>query len=52
MIRDPDFIAESVKRGYEIEPMTGEDLQRVVKEALSMPPDVIERARQATQVGS
>jgi tripartite-type tricarboxylate transporter receptor subunit TctC len=52
VIRDPDFIAESVKRGYEIEPMTGSELEQVVKEALSMPPDVIERARQATQVGS
>ncbi len=51
VIRDPDFLAESAKRGYDVEPLTGAELQQVVSEALSMPADVIERTRAATQGG-
>jgi tripartite-type tricarboxylate transporter receptor subunit TctC len=51
VMQDPDYIAASRQRGFDIEYMSGVELQRVVKEALSMPDDVIQRTREATQIG-
>ncbi|MQA67066.1 MAG: hypothetical protein GEU76_14390 [Alphaproteobacteria bacterium] len=45
MIRDGDFLAEVKKRNIEFDPLTGEELQKVVSEAGSIPPSLVARAR-------
>jgi tripartite-type tricarboxylate transporter receptor subunit TctC len=51
VMKDPEYLAASERRGFEVEPMRGVDLEHVVNEALSMPDDVIQRAREATKIG-
>ncbi len=50
MVRDPDVLAEAKKRGVEVEPVSGMDMQRTVSDILSVQPEVIERARAVTQI--
>jgi tripartite-type tricarboxylate transporter receptor subunit TctC len=50
MTRDPEFIAESVKRGFEVEPMTGAELQKMVADAMSVTEDVAQRTRDVTRL--
>jgi tripartite-type tricarboxylate transporter receptor subunit TctC len=45
MLRDPDFIAETDRAQMEIAPSTGEEAQRVATSMLSMPPNVLARAK-------
>ena len=52
MVRDPEFIAESLKRGFEVEPMSGAELQKLVAEVMSMNEDVAKRTRDVTQFGT
>ena len=40
---DPDFLADIKKRGLEVEPSTGEELEKLAKEVMVQPPEVIER---------
>lgn len=42
---DPLFLADVKKRRYELDPSTGEELEAIVKEAMSQPPEVIERLK-------
>ena len=41
-MKDPDFLAEAKKAGWEIRPTSGEDLQALAKEVIDQPPEVIE----------
>jgi hypothetical protein len=43
-LADPDFIAEAGKTQLEIEPMTGEDIARMLAKAYAVPKGVVERA--------
>jgi tripartite-type tricarboxylate transporter receptor subunit TctC len=43
-LADPDFIAEAGKTQLEIEPMTGEDIARMLAEAYAVPKVIVERA--------
>jgi tripartite-type tricarboxylate transporter receptor subunit TctC len=49
MIQDPDFIAETTKRKIEIDPLSGEKLQKVVAEALAVSPQILEKAKAAAR---
>lgn len=49
MVRDPEFIAESEKRGFDVEPMTGTELQKVIVDAMSVDEDIARRTREVTQ---
>ena len=40
---DPDFLGDIKKRGLEAEPSTGEELEKLAKEVMVQPPEVIER---------
>jgi tripartite-type tricarboxylate transporter receptor subunit TctC len=42
-MKDPALLAQARKQGLEISPVSGEDLQRVVQDMLSMPKPVIDR---------
>jgi len=40
---DPAFLADVKKRGLEAKPSTGEELEKLAKEVMAQPPEVIER---------
>ena len=42
---DEQFRAEVKKRGYEFDPVGGEELERLAKEIIGQPPEVIERLK-------
>jgi tripartite-type tricarboxylate transporter receptor subunit TctC len=42
---DPEFLAEIKKRRYELEPVSGEEVEALAKEALAQPAEVIERMK-------
>ena len=50
MVRDPEFIAESTKRGFDVDPMTGVELQKMVADAMSVGDDVAQRTRDVTRL--
>ncbi|HWP58885.1 MAG TPA: tripartite tricarboxylate transporter substrate-binding protein [Candidatus Acidoferrales bacterium] len=41
MLRDGEFLAEAQKRGWEINPVGGEQLEALAKEVVNQPPEVI-----------
>lgn len=41
-LKDPSFSEEAKKRGWEITPVTGDQLEIIAKEVIDQPPDVIE----------
>lgn len=45
MVKDPDFVAESARRGLEVEPLPADRILQIVADDLSMPPDVVEGLR-------
>jgi tripartite-type tricarboxylate transporter receptor subunit TctC len=45
MVKNPDFIAESARRGLEVEPLPPEDVLKIISDDLSMPADVVEGLR-------
>jgi DNA-binding ferritin-like protein (Dps family) len=44
---DPDFLAEASKQGLEVQPVSGEDIQRLVATMIRTPPGIVEAARNA-----
>jgi tripartite-type tricarboxylate transporter receptor subunit TctC len=44
-MKDQDFLAELKKRKYELEPVGGEELETIVREAMAQPQEVIERLK-------
>ena len=45
MVTDPEFLAEAKKRNLEVEPSIGEELEKIAKEVMAQPPEVIERMK-------
>jgi tripartite-type tricarboxylate transporter receptor subunit TctC len=45
MVKDPELIAESNRRGLEVEPLAPEAILKIVADDLSMPADVVEGLR-------
>jgi hypothetical protein len=44
-LRDPDLADEAKKRGWELRPVPGEELEVLAKEVSVQPPDVVERMK-------
>jgi tripartite-type tricarboxylate transporter receptor subunit TctC len=44
-VNDPAFLDEIKKRKYELDPTSGEELENIVKEAMSQPPEIIARMK-------
>jgi len=44
-LKDTELKAEAEKRNYELDPVAGEEMQRLAKEVMSQPPVVIERMK-------
>jgi tripartite-type tricarboxylate transporter receptor subunit TctC len=45
LMSDPAFLADVKKRGLEVDPSTGEELDKLAKEVLAQPAEVIERVK-------
>jgi tripartite-type tricarboxylate transporter receptor subunit TctC len=45
LMTDPAFLADIKKRNLEVEPTTGEELDRLSKQVTAQPPEVIERVK-------
>jgi tripartite-type tricarboxylate transporter receptor subunit TctC len=41
-LKDPDFLAEAKKNGWELRVVSGEELQALAKEVIDQPPEVVE----------
>jgi tripartite-type tricarboxylate transporter receptor subunit TctC len=44
-IADPDLLAEAAKRGWDVDPLKGEELQALSKEVISQPKEIIDRMK-------
>jgi hypothetical protein len=44
-MKDKEFLAEADKAHLEIDPVTGEEMDRILKDAYASPPDVVEKVR-------
>lgn len=45
LMTDPAFLADVKKRGLEVDPSTGEELEQLAKTVMAQPPEVIERVK-------
>ena len=48
-MKDPAFLAEAKKRKLELNPTSGEEMDALIKEVISQPPEVIERMKKLLQ---
>jgi tripartite-type tricarboxylate transporter receptor subunit TctC len=48
-VKDPEFLAEAAKEKLDIDPLSGEDVQKLVEEVAHTPPDVVARVREALE---
>ena len=46
-MKDKGFLADSAREKLEIDPLSGEDVQKLVEEVAHTPPDVVARVRAA-----
>jgi tripartite-type tricarboxylate transporter receptor subunit TctC len=44
-LKDPELKAEAEKRGYELEPVAGDELEKLAREVIAQPPAVVERMK-------
>ncbi|MBI2180786.1 MAG: hypothetical protein HYU31_08210 [Deltaproteobacteria bacterium] len=44
-IKDPELLAEAEKRGWDVNPVTGDDLEARAKDVIAQPADVIEKMK-------
>lgn len=44
-MKDPEFVVETKKRRYDLEPVAGEEMNRMAGEVINQPPDVVERVK-------
>ena len=42
---DPELLAEAKNRGWDVDLMTGNELEKLAKEIMVQPPQVIERVK-------
>jgi tripartite-type tricarboxylate transporter receptor subunit TctC len=44
-MEDKEFLADIDKRNFDLDPVSGEDLEKIVKDVMSQPPDIIARMK-------
>jgi tripartite-type tricarboxylate transporter receptor subunit TctC len=44
-LKDDELLAEAAKRGWDVDPLTGQELEQHAKDVVSQPPEVIERMK-------
>jgi tripartite-type tricarboxylate transporter receptor subunit TctC len=45
-MKDPDFVKDLKASGFDLDPMTGEELQRLIAEVVNAPADVLAKVKQ------
>jgi len=45
-MRDPEFLADAEKSQLEINPVSGDEIEKLVKEVYATPPEVVQKAAQ------
>ena len=45
MLKDPAFLEDIKKKKFELDPIGGEELEVIVKEVMTQPPEIIERLK-------
>ena len=43
--KDPEFIEETKKRNFDLEPASGEEMETLAKEVMSQPPEIVEKMK-------
>ena len=46
-MKDPEFVAEINKMQLTVDPTSGEDMEKVVRDAYALPDDLIQKVRKA-----
>ena len=44
-LKDPELKTEAEQRSYELDPVSGDEMERLAKEVMAQPPEVIERMK-------
>ena len=44
-LKDPELIAETKRQRWDIDPLTGEEMEKLAKEVMAQPKEVIERMK-------
>jgi tripartite-type tricarboxylate transporter receptor subunit TctC len=44
-LKDPELKVDAEKRNYELDPVSGDEMQRLAKEVMTQPPAVVERMK-------
>ena len=44
-VKDPEFLADIDKRQFDLDPVPGEDLEKIVKDVMSQPADIVARMK-------
>lgn len=44
-LRDPEFLADAKKKGWEVKPIGGEEMETIAREVTSQPPEVVARLK-------
>jgi tripartite-type tricarboxylate transporter receptor subunit TctC len=44
-VKDPEFLADIDKRQFDLDPVPGEELEQIVKDVMSQPPDIVARMK-------
>ncbi len=45
MLKDPGFLDDIKKKRFELDPISGEELEALVKEVMTQPPEIIDRLK-------
>jgi tripartite-type tricarboxylate transporter receptor subunit TctC len=45
MLKDPVFLDDVKKKKFELDPISGEELEAIVKEVMTQPPETIDRLK-------
>jgi len=51
IVKDPAYLADAQKRNLEIDPSSGDEIQKLAKEVVAAPPDVVERVKKLMGTG-
>ncbi|HTI88179.1 MAG TPA: tripartite tricarboxylate transporter substrate-binding protein [Alphaproteobacteria bacterium] len=46
-MKDPEFLAEAKKLKFDLRPIDGDQVTRIIKETVDLPPDVVDKAKAA-----
>jgi tripartite-type tricarboxylate transporter receptor subunit TctC len=44
-LKDPELVAETKRQRWDIDPLSGEEMERLAKEVIAQPKEVIERMK-------